>query len=321
MHPPVTGRKRLREDQGQQPHQEASDGRLDVVGNPQSLEEVSGAVEDRRLDRSNDARDDPQKGVAAERDRLGKVNFLREIKNRRPSRKQPVEGIRDHGSNDRINQSLGLEGHTGVEDLDREDSHPQRRFENRRQARSHSRDDQQAAFFIRQAQKIGQDRADPDADLRRGAFASSRTAGTDGHGGCNGFHRWDNRPNPPAFEVESLHRGVGPMALGLRGQRVDEDSGDQAAQRRRQRDQPQPPRAHYGGRIDRARLRRDVAGDSHDQKLFSQSEKPSKELSGEPTDKPNHDGEKKKTVLLPRKGYSFFCRFIFRHVKRQARNV
>ena len=144
-----------------------------------------------------------------------------------------VEDGRGHDGRDDAREN-GLEFELGlpVEDLRGEQGGSQGSVENGADATGGARQDQDAAFPGLELKEGGQKGAKAGADLGYGSLFPGGAAAADGDGRGDDFDKGDALADIAAPGVEGFDHGVGAMALRLRSDEKNYDSGNQAAQGR-----------------------------------------------------------------------------------------
>ena len=219
-----------------------ANGGLEVRADRQAVEEVGQPIEAARVDHRQHHQQEGQDRVT---DEMGGLVEHQEVEHGRGKREErgPAEDQAERAVGHDTGESggddhFGLEVGGAVEHFGGEERTGQRSAKDGGDARPHARRHEDAALHGTQAEDAAQQRAEARADLRDRPFAAAGAAGADGHRAGHDLHERHARPDASLPVVIGGDGGVGAVALGFRGERVDDEAAQETADRGNQQEKP-----------------------------------------------------------------------------------
>ena len=211
-------------------------------------------------------------------------------KDRLPTLEHAEDAITDNGGDQRRDERFHFEI-VEVENFGGHHRATERRPEDRPNPGAHARRDRDASVLGIQSQPAGKERSKRGRNLRGWAFAASRSTAADSDGGGDEFHWRHLSPEAPGVMMNCLNRRVRAVPLGLGGEREDDDSRQESAERGHHRQEPGPRHRPYDRLAFADWSRWNVAGDPTQEHLGGQVDRPGEEHGPKPGNKPDERSE------------------------------
>ncbi len=163
---------------------------------------------------------------------------------------EPLDGTEDRVGDDRGDERRDERVRldiVAVEELGPEDGAAERRAEDRPDTGGHAHRDRDPRIACVEVERPAEEGPEPRADLGGRPLAAARSARSDRDRRGDQLHQRDAAPDAARVVVEGGDRRVGAVALGLRGEAVDDDPRDQAAQGDHEGERPGPGKARDRG--------------------------------------------------------------------------